>query len=65
MHERLTKEVHGDVRLQLEGPLFISIENWRRAQRKIPSRAEAIRQLVEQALGGSGKLNPSQSVEAA
>jgi hypothetical protein len=65
MHERLTKEVQGDVRLQLEGPLFVSIENWRRAQHKIPSRAQAIRHLVEQALGGSGKLDPSQSGEAA
>jgi hypothetical protein len=65
MHEMISKERRGDVRLQLEGPLFTSIENWRRAQHKIPSRAEAIRQLVEQALGGSRKLDPSQSVEAA
>jgi hypothetical protein len=40
-----------DVRLQLEGPIFVGIENWRREQPKIPSRSEAIRQLVIRALG--------------
>jgi hypothetical protein len=39
------------VQLRLKGETFALIENWRRGQTKIPSRAEAIRQLVEQALG--------------
>jgi hypothetical protein len=38
------------IRLDLEGPIFKSIENWRRSHSKIPSRAEAVRQLIEQAL---------------
>jgi hypothetical protein len=38
------------VRLQLEGPIFKLVEDWRRSQRKIPSRNEAIRQLILQAL---------------
>jgi hypothetical protein len=38
------------IRLDLEGHIFESIENWRRSHPKIPSRAEAVRQLVEQAL---------------
>jgi hypothetical protein len=38
------------IRLDLEGPIFESIENWRRSHSKIPSRAEAVRQLIEQAL---------------
>src|SRR6202011_5102579 len=29
----------------------ILIENWRRSQPKIPSRSEAVRQILEQALG--------------
>jgi hypothetical protein len=38
------------VRLQLDGPIFVSVENFRRSQPKIPSRSEAIRQLLERAL---------------
>jgi hypothetical protein len=38
------------VRFQLEGPIFAQIEDWRRAQPKIPSRPEAIRQLLKRAL---------------
>jgi hypothetical protein len=38
------------VRLQLEGPLFTSVEDWRRSQKKIPSRNEAIRLLIRRAL---------------
>ena len=51
MHDTYRIAARGDVRLQLEGPLFDSIENWRRSQPKIPSRAAAIRVLVERALG--------------
>jgi hypothetical protein len=38
------------VRLQLEGPIFILVEDWRRSQPKIPSRNEAIRLLLRRAL---------------
>jgi hypothetical protein len=41
--------IGGQVRLS--GPIFISVENWRRSQEKIPSRSEAIRQLLERVLG--------------
>jgi hypothetical protein len=34
------------VRLALEGPIFALVEDWRRAQPKIPSRNEAIRLLL-------------------
>jgi hypothetical protein len=38
------------VRLQLEGPIFALVEDWRRSQPKIPSRNEAIRLLLRRAL---------------
>ena len=38
------------VRFQLEGPIFAQIEDWRRMQEKIPSRPDAIRELVKRAL---------------
>ena len=38
------------VRLDLTDPLLTDIENWRRSQEKIPSRTDAIRQLVKRAL---------------
>jgi hypothetical protein len=38
------------VRLELEGPIFVMLEDWRRAQSKIPSRSEAVRRLLELAL---------------
>jgi hypothetical protein len=38
------------VRLQLEGPIFVLVEDWRRSQPKIPSRNEAIRLLLRRAL---------------
>jgi hypothetical protein len=37
------------VQLRL-GPLFDQLENWRRAQAKIPSRSTAVRQLLAQQL---------------
>jgi hypothetical protein len=39
------------VRLDLEGPIFAMLEDWRRAQSKIPSRSEAVRLLLALALG--------------
>jgi hypothetical protein len=48
------------IRLDLEGPIFESIENWRRSHSKIPSRADAVRQLLEQALSGqAGNTAPA------
>jgi hypothetical protein len=38
------------VRLQLEGPIFALVEDWRRSQPKIPSRSTALRLLIECAL---------------
>jgi len=38
------------IRFQLEGELFAIVEDWRRAQFKMPSRPEAIRQLIARAL---------------
>jgi hypothetical protein len=38
------------VRLQLEGPIFALVEDWRRSQPKIPSRSKALRLLIERAL---------------
>jgi metal-responsive CopG/Arc/MetJ family transcriptional regulator len=44
-------------RLQMRvSPEFIkSVDNWRRKQEDLPSRSEAIRRLVEQALKAKGK----------
>lgn len=38
------------VRLPLTGSIFTLVENWRRSQPKIPSRNEAVRLLLRQAL---------------
>jgi hypothetical protein len=38
------------VQVRLRGSILIEIENWRRAQPAIPSKAEALRQLLERAL---------------
>lgn len=38
------------VQVRLRGSILIAIENWRRAQPAIPSKAEALRQLVERGL---------------
>jgi metal-responsive CopG/Arc/MetJ family transcriptional regulator len=40
---------HG-VQLRLDPKLFQLVENWRRSQREIPSRSEAIRKLVRKAI---------------
>jgi hypothetical protein len=39
------------VRFDLTGSIFTQIEDWRRSQPKIPSRPEAIRELLRRALG--------------
>ena len=38
------------VQVRLRGPLYEALENWRRLRPKIPSRAVALRQLLERAL---------------
>jgi hypothetical protein len=50
MREAIQQECT-DVRFRREGPLFSDVENWRRGQRKIPSRPQAIRELLKRALG--------------
>jgi hypothetical protein len=49
MHPKI--EFGAAVQVRLKGPVFSSLENWRRAQEEIPPRSEAIRRLVELALG--------------
>jgi hypothetical protein len=45
------------VRLELAGELLEAVEDWRRRQRpKIPSRREAVVQLIELGLKGDLKL---------
>jgi hypothetical protein len=39
-----------DIQGRVPGQLLLRIEDWRRCQPKIPSRSEAIRQLIERAL---------------
>jgi hypothetical protein len=48
------------VRLDLEGPIFARLEDWLRAQSKIPSRSEAVRLLLALALsaGQDGPRGP-------
>ena len=53
------------VRLALEGPIFALVEDWRRSQPKIPSRNEAIRQLIQQALNAdAARLRPARTPRA-
>ena len=47
----------GDVLVRLQPHLADSIDAWRRNQPAIPSRAEAIRRLVEQALRSHDAAN--------
>ena len=39
------------VQVRLQGPLYEALEDWRRSRPKIPSRAVALRELLERALG--------------
>jgi hypothetical protein len=38
------------VQVRLQGPLYNALEDWRRSRPKIPSRAVALRELLERAL---------------
>jgi hypothetical protein len=51
MHDNVSVQQGAAVRFQLSGPIFAQVEDWRRSQAKIPSRPEAIRQILERALG--------------
>ena len=54
------------VRLALEGPIFVAIENWRRSQEKIPSRNEAIRRLIQRGLSADrARPRPARAPAAA
>jgi hypothetical protein len=50
MHDNALAPPSAAVRLQLEGPIFELIEEWRRSQPEIPSRAKAVRLLLALAL---------------
>jgi hypothetical protein len=59
MHEHASTQFKAAVQLRLKGETFISLENWRRSQSKIPSRSDAIRQLLERALGDNEQPAPA------
>jgi hypothetical protein len=50
MHDNASFPPSAAVRLQLEGPIFELVEDWRRSHEKIPSRTEALRLLIGLAL---------------
>jgi hypothetical protein len=50
MHDDASTPFTAAVQLRLKAETLTSVENWRRSQAKIPSRAAAIRLLVERAL---------------
>jgi hypothetical protein len=43
------------VQVRLDGPLFVALEDWRRAQPKIVPRSWALKQLLERALAGPNR----------
>jgi hypothetical protein len=50
MHDNGSVQPTAAVRIELEGPTFEQVEEWRRSQSKIPSRSEAVRRLLVLAL---------------
>jgi hypothetical protein len=44
------------VQVRLSGAEFDSLENWRRAQEKIPPRSEAIREAIRRLVRPAGNL---------
>src|ERR1700722_4030406 len=50
--------------MRVSNQFLRSIDTWRERQRDRPSRAEAIHQLVEQALAGKGSARKSRKGEA-
>ena len=61
MHDNALAPPSAAVRLQLEGPIFELVEDWRRAQPEIFSRSKAVRVLLELAL--NARPNGSRSRE--
>jgi hypothetical protein len=55
-----TLETGAAVQVRLNGSVFDSLENWRRAQDKIPPRSVAIRQLLQRALGVADQHNETE-----
>lgn len=53
MHDNGSVQPSAAVRLQLEGPIFRLVEDWRRSQPKIPSRSKAVCLLIERALAAA------------
>jgi hypothetical protein len=51
----------GDIQGRVPDQLFERLEDWRRSQPKIPSRAEALRLLIERALAASGSATAAAS----
>jgi hypothetical protein len=43
-------ETGSAIQVRVSGSLYDQLENWRRAQPKIPARSEALRTLIEKAL---------------
>ena len=66
MHNDCSVRPSADVRVPLKGRIFAEVENWRRAQDKIPSRSKAIRLLLERALAArpDGPRRPSRVTTA-
>jgi hypothetical protein len=58
MHDDGLVQPSAAVRLHLDGSIFAQVEDWRRSQPRIPSRAEAVRLLVEYALAGPDTPRP-------
>jgi metal-responsive CopG/Arc/MetJ family transcriptional regulator len=46
------------IHMKIEKPLLDAVDEYRREQQDIPSRAEAIRQLLRRALNARGKCKP-------
>ena len=49
MSVEVPAELGSAVQVRLQGPLYQALENWRRSRPKIPSRAVALRELLERA----------------
>jgi metal-responsive CopG/Arc/MetJ family transcriptional regulator len=46
------------IHMKVDKPLLDAVDDYRREQPEIPSRAEAIRQLMRRALNARGKCKP-------
>lgn len=51
------------VNVRMERPLLSALDAWRREQPDLPTRPEAVRRLVEKALGGDRKSDPKDAPE--